>query len=1001
MDGECVPAPAAPLTFDGFTITQLLLESRGVPLSNTSQARVQVDHPIDVTVAVRYEGSPSTLPLLIGLGEVEPGEGFCLLGGVLMQHPGLGEVVVKQRLFVSKDCLVDNSEDGSGEDADSRSMVPVVVVDPDDVLNDNGKLPSAIVFSAADEQEAKNEFAAQKRKASGLHSKALSASTTTLGQCRGSLDEPGTCALTLTVEKSKGVDFELTDLRLESSVLLLSRCFQDQGTLHAYAAQQGLPTGYICNRGIVRGMDAEGKALPYGNPKDYTYGAADIEADSTVTAFGIPHSPVTSADELMHMGSMTSSGFKLDVPPEDITNNALGENNAYTIRYFLRPAGIALQTSSDTSLAAAIAREGGYDQLVSNSKLLPVYLHAEGEQAKGDEEPKPSGQDRLTFEETIAIPHAPTEHNHGLYVENDCGRFNDPTNRPDGYRPGTEACKPELNPRDTLLHGSLKGESEFFVVACITDGPGGDLPESDAIDNNCVERPLAVARSVPRKTRWAEANPDAEESENPFAEDPDAAAPGFTNDALFSAGDASGWTQNYDWDNRLGNNDLSLDVHVHTRNSVTLHDGAQTDNEARLTVRSNLFDFSYNIVRAWAQAAARTVVVGSYYDVGLEAFNMRLIGDRKEAQLEEEWTWSTTKSWSKSKKIFVKIATIDVGFKIEGEIGLSLSLAVTASDISECGTSSCAAIAAKLPGANTIGEAQLTLKPYGLTKASVSASISIEITRVGAAGEITLANLSLPATALLQWGVTGSMDDVANAQLNFRSLARVDVNSRFLSGRIYLFAEHRNIKWCKAWVARYPCGLTWSKFWDQTIASWSGWSYSQRLYSSPEVVASLSAGELTILQEIPDPAKLRLKNVQHGTCLIGNPDVIPGSCSINRNWMFVYEKEEGPQGTQHLYRIVTNTTDGPRSLGVAGASKSPYSAVKLQTSVPQDHQLVTLKWRGDAYEIRFVHSGLCLDMRAARLPGIDENASGTRPATLVTQEVCHGGSSQLFQQVTP
>ncbi len=992
VEGECVPAPSGTLLLSGFSVTQVRLKIRGRTLTGASNdPTLRVNHPVDVTVAVSYNGDPATIPLVLALGEAasgsEQGEGFCLLGGVAIAHPGQGEVISEQRIVIPKECLKDNSEDGTSADSTRRTMHPVVLVDPDERLNSGDQLPRTIVFSPSAQESAKNALSAYSEALlEGSAPKKPGASDLSLSQCRGGAGgEPGSCAVALAVEKSAGVDFELTDVKLESSVLVLNRCFSDQTALDAYAAGQGLPTTYVCNRSIVRGLDQDGKPLPEGDVRDYTYGAADLALDSTVTAFGMDHSSVTSADELLGMGESTADGFKLSVPPEDIVNNALGSTGAYSLRYFLRPASVTLQASDDSSLAAAIDRQGGFDGLVTGGKLLPIYLHAEGEQAKADGEGL-GGQDQKVFEETIAIPHAPSEYSHGLYVENDCGRFNDPTNRAESYRAGAPACKPALNPRDTLLHGDYAQETDFFVVTCLTDGEDGDLPDSDDIDNNCVERPVRLARLVPREARWREQNPAAEESENPFSDDPeDPAAPGFTKDEIFGSADAAAWSMTHHWIDTFGNSSMSLEAEAYTGSTLSLADGAETSNWVGVRMSSSTFNVSQALLRIAAYGAARTKVVGTHYGYHLDFYGTRYVAEYKEIKFKNSWDWNITKEWGKATNVFASVAYIDVGLKVNGRVGFRLDLDIGAHTVgSSCNTSDCTALAAVYPDSASVGLTSVKLTPYGLVKASLNASVSVGVLRAGAAGNLDLFDLSVPIKTSISWGFAGDTNNPQAGRLKLGAWGDVGLQSTFLKGRLYLFADNQSISWCSYWGIPYPCGSGWSTFWDQTIASWGGWTYNQTLWSSPVYGAGSTFTNGGVTVNKPDPnVWYQIKPVHSGKCLD----------TVSQN-VYQWDCHGGPEQRWRLTEVspgVYSITNKGNSwaMDVQYASTTNRAPVFSWQWNGGNNQRVQLEQRGDAYVFKFVHSNLCAD-----IDGISQS-SGVG----LMQGTCNGGNNQLFRLV--
>ncbi len=995
VEGECVAASDSPPAVSGFTVTQLSLTAKGRPINGGEGDPVlAVDHPVEVTVGIRYEGDAMELPLVMALGEAAgsgDGTGLCLLGGLAVDHPGTGEVVATGRFVLSETCLADNQEgDTAGAAVSSRTMLPVLFVDPDDTLGIVGDVPKGVIFSAERLADAQVAFQAQAEAiANGEQPMALDPEHVSLLACHRSGHPDGSCGVELAVEESDGIDFELTAMALESSVLVLNRCFASQAELNAYAADpargETLPTGYICNRSIVRGFDDEGNPLPKGNEKDFTYGAADVDVDVTVTSFGLDDSIIESADELMALGTETDDGFQLNVAPEDISNNALGADGSYTIQYFLRPVSAPLQTAQDASLAAAIERLGGLDTLEGNGTLARLYLHAEGEQAKAGDEATVGGQAQASLEETLSIPQVPTEYSHGLYVENDCGRFNDPTRRPGDYNPEVPACNPAINPRDALLYGAMRDANDFVVLACVTGTIDAALPGSDDLDNNCVEQPLRVLRAETRRSSWAAAYPEATPAENPYRDDPDAAAPGRTRDELFAAGDADGYAANYDWNQRFGNNEIGLDLHAHSRNGVSLQ-GAGSDNEAKLSLSSNTFSFSLELVRMWAQADARSIVIGSFYDFGLSFFGAKLWGERQEVpEYHREWDWNVTKEWGKSKSIFVKIAWVDVGVKVAGQSGVRLNLDIIGRELEDCSSPECNALRQLYSeqGTDTVGEASITLTPYGNINANIFAAVSIQVARAGAAGDLTIANLELPARGALTFGLVGSIQDLQNARLQLAAFANLQLNSQFLNGRLYLFAENRSIHWCSSWGIPYPCGLSWNKFWDQTIASWNGWSYNQVLWASPTFHAALTRNGVEGGRIDHFAGNYQLRALHSNKCMDSYSDGNTKQWGCVGAPHHVWRFEDMGDGS---YRIINNQYN--KCLDVAGAGTHNGANVITWSCHNGANQRFRLLSRGGSdYALQNVHSGRCVEVGGYRH---EDNAN-------MNQWDCHYGPNQIWR----
>ena len=453
-DGKCVVSPPPAKSIDGLVISQLSLHNNGLLIGDGG--KIQQFYPIDVSVGLKYKGDAAKIPVVIALGEpIDPNKtpeeekdlGFCLIGGLEIDHPGgtaMTEAIASVTLHIPEGCLK------AGQN--SRTMSPIVMIDPD------GKVST----SQADGLTRMVPF---------VKKNDVDPDVT---ECRvdpALNGTKGTCRVEAQLEKSPGLDFELAKLTAETSVVVLDKC--PPGT------DLDRPLSYRCNRTIVPEfklvrdssgapvldsngntqvlLDSEGRPIQAtytdnGTEKPrFVYGAADLDLDVTVMSYGEDASDVDSAEQA---GMLKSS------EDEKAVNNVL-EDHGLQIEYKIRPAKVE-----------------------DASAWRPLYLHKQGEQAKAGGEGE-SGQDKAEFEESEIVPATPHYYSHGLYVENDCGERN------------TATCNMNINTRTDIVSGAWANETNFIVRACLvpvdTNGdPDGDFDARP--DNNCKEIPIRLVR---------------------------------------------------------------------------------------------------------------------------------------------------------------------------------------------------------------------------------------------------------------------------------------------------------------------------------------------------------------------------------------------------------------------------------------------------------------------------------------------------------------------------
>lgn len=754
----CVLAPAAPLSIQALTVSHVAIRSQGAVIGDGDS--ISQFYPVEVSVGLTYTGDKADVPVVIALGQLPPtgqttAPDSCLVGGFTVAHPGgktPTEAIASGTMYIPKGCVIPS--------AAGLVVSPLVLVDPDNTTGtQDPAAPHNVAFLKANADDL--EVAACRRDSTLAGTK-------------------GTCAVELKLTTSPGLDFDLSELTLESAVAVLDRCGTDWATIANGTAAIDLdrPASYRCNKNIVPAFkrdanheivkDVGGAPVQdtYTNdqaqvlPK-WVYGAADINVDVTVITHGANDSKVATVDQAMAAAGDESK----------LLTNALGDHGLQIV-YSVRPAQAA------------------------TTEWKPLYLHAQGEQAKAGAETE-SGQVPAQFEESQVVPETPQYYTHGLYVENDCGERNLAT------------CKPAVTPRTDIIYGAWKDQTDFVVRACLKPvKENGDADPTIDVNpsNDCKEIPIKLVR----------------------------------HDTTGASATASSYGFNYQWKDGVGSQStLRLGWDFHTFNNLTTA-GVTIDNTASMTLGSALVG-SVDIIKGGAQGAAYVSLVGSYYDYGLSTFGTKLWGDaRVVPEYHYEKDWNASKELKKSTVVFAGPIPVTVQIIFTGTAGLVANVDIigvntpyTASE--ESGTF----LLQKAAGANRIGLATLTVTPYGNLTVVAKASIDNGGIRVGVAGSLTLLDLRSPLSGRIWWGMTS----LSPVTLTTGAWADLTLKFSTMDGRIYLFAEQLELKICskKTFLGRvhYPCGTDWETFWDFTIANWNGWTWNQTLWSSPYKAYSL------------------------------------------------------------------------------------------------------------------------------------------------------------------
>ena len=776
-DGKCEVSPPPPPTIDTLRVTQLSIRNHGSLIEDNGE--IQQYYPIDVSVGVTYKGDKATVPVVIALGEPpdpnKPADQQTDLKFCLV-----GGFDIKHPGGANATESISNQTlyipKGCLGSESERKVSPIVLVDPDRTIG--AKDQNAVTRRVA--------FMKQNNKDPDM------------AECRidtAAGGAKGKCQIEVKVKPSTGIDFELAELTAESSVVVLDKCPSN--------ADPDRPASYKCNSSIVPEFkikrDGDGKPILDGqgntqieldgdgeptqatwndNGTDkpkWVYGAADLALDLTVMTYGEDDSQIANADDAMKLGAGDD---------EKAVHNVL-EDHGLQIKYTIKPAD------------------------ADDDSWKPLYLHKQGEQAKAGEEGE-SGQDQENFEETQAVPATPSYYSHGLYVENDCGERN------------TATCNSSLTPRTDIIDGAWADKTNFIVRACLVpvdDTGATDNGFDDNNDNNCKNLPIKIVR----------------------------------RETSSSTSTASSYGFNYQWGDGVGSQStLRLSWGFHTWNKLDTA-GITIDNEGALTIGSDLVGYT-DILKGWAKGAAYVSIVGSYYDYGISTFGIKLWGDSKVVpEFHWEKDWNVSKELRKGTIVWAGPVPINLEIRFAGSAGVTVNIDIVAvdapfTDDEESETfvkmkSTACTVAGAQGCSSRVGLGQLTVTPYGNMTVTASASLSALVVRAGVAGELTLLNLKVPATGRLWWGLT----NLSPVTLKLGVWADLKIQLTAMAGRIYLFAENYTVNWCSrnvdfGWwdsTVWYPCGSSWNRFWDFTIASWNGWTWNQTLWTSPYKEATI------------------------------------------------------------------------------------------------------------------------------------------------------------------
>jgi hypothetical protein len=268
------------------------------------------------------------------------------------------------------------------------------------------------------------------------------------------------------------------------------------------------------------------------------------------------------------------------------------------------------------------------------------------------------------------------------------------------------------------------------------------------------------------------------------------------------------------FEQRLGNDNIGLDMKFSTNNTVDLS-GAITQTSANAKITGL---FSYPVLNAWANGAAYVSLVGSGVDVGLEFGGERLFAEKVTLP---EINWSKDLPYSKEKCLTYNYGVAGIGLNlvgcVKGQVGIKASVNVSAKQG--------AGLQPPFQTATRIGVAKANVTPYAKLDLSLSANVNLLVARAGATGQLNLLDVQLPADGTLMWGLTGTINQpklVATAD------AALALKLGTLSGTVSVWVDTTLPAWCEGGWFGYPC-LNWDRVANATLASWSGWTWDTTL----------------------------------------------------------------------------------------------------------------------------------------------------------------------------
>jgi hypothetical protein len=297
--------------------------------------------------------------------------------------------------------------------------------------------------------------------------------------------------------------------------------------------------------------------------------------------------------------------------------------------------------------------------------------------------------------------------------------------------PGTEnsfthALYIEGETRDAMGSGGIwANEDDFTVRGCLVAGfpEGGNAGEQDTdaplggdvAGGDCKTFKVRVVRAPPPSTS------------------------------------ASAHSFDGTWNRTAGTADaLAVIGNLRTNNALDLN-GARSDTEGTAEIKGRIgsTDFGVQLFRVYAKGGALTARASSFYDVGVDAFGINVLGQQQTAA---ELAYSIPFTFAKTFQFPVLsfgFGPVSIGITagVGGNVGLTPSITVSAKDGPEASEPALAA-------ATSNGMVQTSLTPnVGLT-GNVTGGIDLALAKGQIVATVQVVDIGFPLTATVRWGVT-------------------------------------------------------------------------------------------------------------------------------------------------------------------------------------------------------------------------------------------------------
>jgi hypothetical protein len=205
------------------------------------------------------------------------------------------------------------------------------------------------------------------------------------------------------------------------------------------------------------------------------------------------------------------------------------------------------------------------------------------------------------------------------------------------------------------------------------------------------------------------------------------------------------------WSRTAGNAErVAVIGSLRTNNALDLS-GARSDTEgvAEIKGRIGSTDFGVQLFRIFAKGGALTVQGSSFYDVGVDAFGVNVLGQQQTAAA---LAYSTPFTFAKTFQFPVLsfgFGPVSIGITagVGGNVGLTPSITVSAKDGPEASEPALAA-------ATSNGMIQTTVTPnVGLT-GNVTGGVDLALAKGQIVATVQVVDIGFPLTATVRWGVT-------------------------------------------------------------------------------------------------------------------------------------------------------------------------------------------------------------------------------------------------------